>query len=222
MGSYHNDFYWTSPPNCIQQADFSNLVVGQLYWNGNYDNNTASYTWDVFADDGNSGTHSSTDIIYPNSCNQLVLEPGMIKDNNTKLIKSSFYSRFIFLLIMLKIAFDKIFKHPLDKNHRFPMVKYELLPEQLLSEGTCSTNNFFSPTDIDEKVILETHSSEYYQRLTNFQLDKKELRAIGFPMSDVLIEREKNCSGYFGVFFICFKKWSFNEYCRRDTSCIFR
>ena len=92
---------------------------------------------------------------------------------------------------MLKIAFDKIFKHPLDKNHRFPMVKYELLPEQLLSEGTCSTNNFFSPTDIDEKVILETHSLEYYQRLTNFQLDKKELRAIGFPMSDVLIEREK-------------------------------
>ena len=92
---------------------------------------------------------------------------------------------------MLKIAFDKIFKHPLDKNHRFPMVKYELLPEKLLSEGTCSTNNFFSPTDIDKKVILETHSSEYYQRLKNFQLDKKELRAIGFPMSDVLIEREK-------------------------------
>ena len=92
---------------------------------------------------------------------------------------------------MLKIAFDKIFKHPLDKNHRFPMAKYELLPEQLLIEGTCSTNNFFSPSDIDEKVILETHSSEYYQRLTNFQLDKKELRAIGFPMSQKLIEREK-------------------------------
>ena len=94
---------------------------------------------------------------------------------------------------MLKIAFDKIFKHPLVKKHRFPMVKYELL-EQLLSEGTCSTNNF-SPSDIDEKVILETHSSEYYQRLTNFQLDKKELRAIGFPMSDVLIKEKKIIQG---------------------------
>ena len=92
---------------------------------------------------------------------------------------------------MLKIAFDNIFKHPLEKNHRFPMVKYELLPKQLLSEGTCSSSNFFTPTYIDEKIILETHSLEYYQRLTNFLLDKKELRAIGFPMSDILIEREK-------------------------------
>ena len=92
---------------------------------------------------------------------------------------------------MLKIAFDKIFKHSLEKNHRFPMVKYELLPKQLLSEGTCITSNFFAPSDIDEKIILETHSLGYYQRLTNFLLDKKELRAIGFPMSDVLIEREK-------------------------------
>jgi acetoin utilization deacetylase AcuC-like enzyme len=92
---------------------------------------------------------------------------------------------------MLKIAFDNIFRHPLEKNHRFPMVKYELLPKQLLSEGTCISSNFFAPADIDEKVVLETHSLEYYQRLTNFLLNKKELRAIGFPMSDVLIEREK-------------------------------
>ena len=34
---------------------------------------------------------------------------------------------------MLKIAFDKIYKHPLDENHRFPMIKYDLIPEQLLS-----------------------------------------------------------------------------------------
>ena len=38
----------------------------------------------MFADDGNIGT-IVTDIIYPNSCNPLVLEPGMIKDNTTKL-----------------------------------------------------------------------------------------------------------------------------------------
>ena len=46
-----------------------------------------------------------------------------------------------------------------------------------------------------KKLILETHSLEYYQRLTNFQLNKKELRAIGFPMSDVLVEREKIVQG---------------------------
>ena len=33
---------------------------------------------------------------------------------------------------MLKIAFDPIYKHQLKIGHRFPMEKYELIPEQLL------------------------------------------------------------------------------------------
>jgi len=44
---------------------------------------------------------------------------------------------------MLKIAFHQNYIHPLDKNHRFPMIKYELIPEQLLRENTCSPDNFF-------------------------------------------------------------------------------
>ena len=38
---------------------------------------------------------------------------------------------------MIKIAFDPIYAHPLPENHRFPMQKYELIPEQLMYEGTC-------------------------------------------------------------------------------------
>ena len=45
---------------------------------------------------------------------------------------------------MLKIAFDKIYKHPLDENHRFPMIKYDLIPEQLLRENTCNHENFLN------------------------------------------------------------------------------
>ena len=44
---------------------------------------------------------------------------------------------------MLKIAFDKTYKHPLDENHRFPMIKYDLIPEQLLRENTCDEESFF-------------------------------------------------------------------------------
>ncbi len=36
---------------------------------------------------------------------------------------------------MLKIAFHPIYKHPLPEGHRFPMDKYDLLPEQLIYEG---------------------------------------------------------------------------------------
>ena len=42
---------------------------------------------------------------------------------------------------MLKIANDSLYNHPLKENHRFPMIKYELIPEQLLIENTCNENN---------------------------------------------------------------------------------
>ena len=51
---------------------------------------------------------------------------------------------------MLKISFDNIYKHKLSENHRFPMIKYELIPEQLIREGTCTDENFFSPSIISE------------------------------------------------------------------------
>ena len=66
---------------------------------------------------------------------------------------------------MLKIAFDKTYKHPLDENHRFPMVKYELIPEQLIRESTCNDDNFFVPGFIEDKNVLTTHDEAYYKKL---------------------------------------------------------
>ena len=71
------------------------------------------------------------------------------------------------------------------------MIKYELIPEQLLMENTCNENNFFNPGDVEDDVILLTHESNYYNKLIYQKLEKKEIRAIGFPMSKELIKREK-------------------------------
>ena len=92
---------------------------------------------------------------------------------------------------VLKIAHHSLYNHPLKENHRFPMIKYELIPEQLIIENTCNENNFFNPGVIEDNVILLTHEFNYYHRLINQKLEKKEIRAIGFPMSQKLIEREK-------------------------------
>jgi len=92
---------------------------------------------------------------------------------------------------MLKIANDSLYNHKLKENHRFPMIKYELIPEQLLRENTCNQYNFFKPGEIDDNAILLTHDKSYYEKLIKQQLEKKEIRAIGFPMSNKLIEREK-------------------------------
>ena len=91
---------------------------------------------------------------------------------------------------MLKIAFNKNYIHPLDENHRFPMIKYELIPEQLIRENTCSTDNFFEPGIISDELVLHTHDVQYFQRFKNIKLSKKEIREIGFPLSKGLVERE--------------------------------
>ncbi|MDZ7897618.1 MAG: histone deacetylase [Arcicella sp.] len=91
---------------------------------------------------------------------------------------------------MLKIAHSPIYQHPLPEGHRFPMLKYELIPEQLIYEGTCTVENFFSPNPLDEKWVLRTHDTKYWEDLKNLQLDPKMIRKIGFPLSEQLILRE--------------------------------
>lgn len=91
---------------------------------------------------------------------------------------------------MVTIAFDDIYAHPLPENHRFPMLKYELIPAQLLHEGTYTANQFFKPKACDGEVILKTHDAAYYHKLISLQLSASEQRAIGFPQSQALIDRE--------------------------------
>ncbi len=90
---------------------------------------------------------------------------------------------------MLKIAYSPIYKYELPEGHRFPMIKYELIPEQLLYEGTIREDNFFHPDAASEQTILLTHDQEYWNKLKTQQLTAKEIRKIGFPMTELLVRR---------------------------------
>lgn len=90
----------------------------------------------------------------------------------------------------IKIAYAPIYAHPLPEGHRFPMLKYELIPGQLLHEGTITTDNIFSPRPCIDEIILWTHDADYLDRLKNQILSEREQRHIGFPQSPQLTERE--------------------------------
>lgn len=92
--------------------------------------------------------------------------------------------------MMLPIAYHPIYKHPLPEGHRFPMLKYELLPQQLLLEGIARETDFFEPELADLQHVLAVHSKNYVDDLLNLTLDVKASRKIGFPLSSELIERE--------------------------------
>ncbi len=91
---------------------------------------------------------------------------------------------------MLKIAWAPIYAHPLPAGHRFPMVKYELLPEQLLYEGTIQSQNLFEPKPMEEDIFLQIHDEVYWKKLLELKLSKKEERKSGFPLSKELVQRE--------------------------------
>lgn len=92
---------------------------------------------------------------------------------------------------MLKIANHPIYTHPLPKGHRFPMEKYDLLPKQLLYEGTCTEENFFRPGFPDEAAILAVHDEIYFRELKELTLDNRAAIKIGFPLSEELVSREQ-------------------------------
>jgi acetoin utilization deacetylase AcuC-like enzyme len=91
---------------------------------------------------------------------------------------------------MLKVAWSPEYVLPLPPGHRFPMSKYEMLPQQLLYEGTLLEENFFKPEPVTENWITLTHENEYWQKLKTLELTPKEMRRVGFPLTPELVQRE--------------------------------
>ncbi len=90
----------------------------------------------------------------------------------------------------LNIAWNELYAHPLPEGHRFPMLKYELIPQQLVYEGTVSEGQFFSPSFMHEKDLLRVHSAAYWHKLLHLELSAQEIRKTGFPLSQQLVQRE--------------------------------
>lgn len=90
------------------------------------------------------------------------------------------------------IAWSPLYCHVLEKGHKFPMEKYELIPQQLLYEGSIEQNEIFEPGMLEKDVALLTHDTQYWDRFINLQLNEIEMRRIGFPLSRLLVNRELN------------------------------
>jgi acetoin utilization deacetylase AcuC-like enzyme len=104
---------------------------------------------------------------------------------------------------MLYIAYAPLYAHPLPEGHRFPMLKYELIPEQLLHEGVITKENLFEPIACSRETVLLTHDEHYLNKLLHQTLSAAEQRKIGFPQSPDLTRRELviaqgtiDCCGY--------------------------
>lgn len=84
---------------------------------------------------------------------------------------------------------------PLPPGHRFPMGKYLRLRDRLLREGAFPEREFRIPDAATDAEITRAHCPEYLGRVATGSLAAAELRAIGFPWSERMVERSRRSSG---------------------------
>ncbi|RCX05180.1 histone deacetylase family protein [Schleiferia thermophila] len=92
---------------------------------------------------------------------------------------------------MLTVAWRSEYIQPLPDGHRFPMLKYELIPEQLIRESIIRESQIFKPEPAKRIDITAVHSEEYLTKLETLALSRSEERKIGFPHDERLVFREK-------------------------------
>ena len=95
----------------------------------------------------------------------------------------------------MKVFYSDHFVLPLPEGHRFPMVKYSMLRERVAAAGVCGPGEMRVPRPVSDAEILRSHEADYLRRVVNGTLTEKEMRRIGFPWSERMVERSRRASG---------------------------
>ena len=95
----------------------------------------------------------------------------------------------------MTLFYSDVFVLPLPSHHRFPMGKYVRLRERLLASGEFAEDDFRVPDAASDREITRAHCPRYLERVAKGALDATEIRAIGFPWSERMVERSRRSSG---------------------------
>jgi len=95
----------------------------------------------------------------------------------------------------LTLYYADHFVLPLPPGHRFPMAKYARLRERLAASGAFRADEFRVPEAAGDAAILRAHDADYLARVTGGTLSSAEIRRIGFPWSQALVERSRRSAG---------------------------
>ena len=74
-------------------------------------------------------------------------------------------------------------------GHVFPIRKFELVRDKLLSDGTLRPDEIIEPDPATVEDVLLVHTEDYVSRLCEGTLTHKEIRRLGLPWSESLVLR---------------------------------
>ena len=95
----------------------------------------------------------------------------------------------------MKAFYTDTFSFPLPEGHRFPQRKYSLLRQRVEESGIISPENLRIPEPASDEELLRVHTHEYLHRVKQGQLSEKEIRRIGLPWSQELVQRSYRSVG---------------------------
>jgi acetoin utilization deacetylase AcuC-like enzyme len=95
--------------------------------------------------------------------------------------------------IALKAYYSDHFVLPLPENHRFPMQKYAKLRQRVA--GELPEVALAAPPAATDGQLALAHDAEYVARVSTGRLAAAEIRAIGFPWSEAMVERSRRSAG---------------------------
>jgi acetoin utilization deacetylase AcuC-like enzyme len=85
---------------------------------------------------------------------------------------------------------------PLPAGHRFPVAKYAALRRRLEAHAAAgSPLEFIEPHAATDDELLRVHDRAYVGRVLSGTLSAAEIRRIGFPWSEALVERSLRSTG---------------------------
>jgi acetoin utilization deacetylase AcuC-like enzyme len=95
----------------------------------------------------------------------------------------------------VKAFYSDTFVLPLPEHHRFPMAKYRLLRERLVSEGMLDRSDLHVPEPIGWDELCLVHDPAYVDAVARGTLPAEAQRRIGFPWSPMMVDRSRRSVG---------------------------
>ena len=93
----------------------------------------------------------------------------------------------------LPVVNHQDYEAKLNDDNKFPIKKFGELAKYLLKKNI--VKSFYKPTPCSIETLKRAHSENYINKIKNKNLDKNEIRKIGFPLVDSVVRRSFVATG---------------------------
>ena len=93
----------------------------------------------------------------------------------------------------LPVVNHKDYVAKINDDHKFPIKKFGELAKYLIEKKIVS--KFYEPIPCSIETLKEAHSEKYILDIKNKTLEEKEIKKIGFPLNDSVIQRSFVATG---------------------------